>query len=187
MRRTFFDKSAAMFSLTDKYADKSYWSDTTPNGDGLPSIPGVYRFRVPIENDISEKIEFLSLLRWRRVGARNILFPTFEYFTDENVATIPEGTQWAYREQNDPQLLSPDSFPIVQQIADKTLPCPFCSKIPTLAGTRRCMTTLERYATPLPYQFNQFWFTCCEWIAPAPRSTINGLINDWNRAIIEKK
>lgn len=187
MRRTFLDKSAALFSIVgNDHADKRQWFDTKPHGYGLPTVPGVYRFRVPMEHDKDEKVEFLALLRWRRHGTKIILFPTFEYFLDDEFITIPEGTQWAYRESGDPQILAPDSFPIVQEIHEKVRPCPFCSKTPSLAGRKVCLTTHDSYNTSIPYRFNQFWFTCCEWIAPAPRQTINTLIRDWNRAIVEK-
>ncbi|PHM72306.1 hypothetical protein [Xenorhabdus sp. KJ12.1] len=181
MNRTFSDKSVVRTSIAEK-ADVAHkkWFQTTPDGKGLPEVPGVYRFRVPMEHSPDEKIEFLSLLRWRRHGMKNILLPVFEYFVDDEFITIPEGTEWAHPELDDPQILSNDSFPIVQPISNIILPCPFCKTKPILRGRKIDLETGDKFTTSLPYRFNQFWFVCCEWIAPAPRHTIKRLIDDWN-------
>lgn len=184
MRRTFSDKSAAISSIaTQGSACNKKWFAASPQGDGLPDVPGVYRFRVPMEHSPDENIEFLALLRWRRHGMKNILFPTFEYFVDDEFITIPEGTEWAYREQCDPQMLSHDSFPIIQRLDDITATCPFCKNKPVLSGKKIDLETGDKFSTSLPYRFNQFWFTCCEWIAPAARPTIKQLIDDWNEHV----
>ena len=184
MRRAFSDKSAAILSIATQETEiHKRWFATTPQGDGLPDVPGVYRFRVPMEHSPEQKIEFLALLRWRRHGMKNILFPTFEYFIDDEFITIPEGTEWTHREPGDPEMLSQDSFPIVQRISEITSSCPFCKNRPTLSGRKVDLETGDRYSTSLPYRFNQFWFTCCEWIAPAPRQTIERLIDDWNEHV----
>lgn len=181
MRRSFSDKSAAILSIADKETvDHKKWFTTTQQGEGLPDVPGVYRFRVPIEHHTKHKIEFLAFMRWRRYGMKNILFPTFENFIDDEEITIPEGTEWTYSEPDDPKILPQASFPIVQQFAEVTSQCPFCKNKPTLVGRKIDLETRDGCSTALPFQFNQFWFSCCEWIAPVPRLTIEQLINDWN-------
>lgn len=184
MRRSFSDRSAAVSSISDTdNSTISQWFDTTRQGGGLPDTPGVYRFRVPMEHQPDDKIEFLALLRWRRHGIKSLLLPTFEYFVDDEFITIPEGTQWAAARPGDQQLLSPDVYPILLSPDIVVRICPFCRKVPVLAGHKVCLRTGDRFTTSLPYRFNQFWFTCCEWIAPAPRPTIEHLISDWNAAV----
>lgn len=189
MRRSLNDKSsvrvtrtehtsAPIFNIRDNIEPK--WHPTTQQGEGLPTVAGVYRFRVPRENFPDETIEFLAMLRWRRHGVRHILFPSFEYFVDDEFITIPEGTMWAYPERDDPKLLADGKFPIVQSVADSALRCPFCRKLPQLAGHKVDLETGDIFTTSHPYRFNRLWFTCCEWIAPAPRESLTRLIIDWN-------
>ncbi len=181
MRRSFHDKSAVVSTIAE--ADLSpvkEWFPTTPTGDGLPKDPGVYRFRIPMEHTPDESIEFLALLRWRRHGVKNILFPTFEYFVDDEFITIPEGTEWSHREPGDPDFLLPDAFPVVQPVSDIVHACPFCKKMPQIKGRKIDLISGDKFSTALPYRFNQFWFVCCEWIAPASRKTMTQLINDWD-------
>lgn len=181
MRRSFADKSAAVTSITSlSPQDKREWFRTQPDGVGLPAVPGVYRFRVPMEHSPDEKIEFLAQLRWRRWGMKILLLPTFEYPVDDEFITIPEGTEWSQPQPGDPEVLSDDAFPIVQRIDHIITACPFCRKKPSLAGSKIDLHNGDAYTTTKPFRFNQFWFTCCEWIAPAPRSTISQLIRDWN-------
>lgn len=159
------------------------WNPTTAQGEGLPKIPGVYRFRVPMEHDPDQRIEFLALLRWRRHGVHNILFPTFEYFVDDEFLTIPNGTEWSEPLPCDPLMLANDAFPVVENVSGKVSACPFCKRIPTIAGRKIDLSTGDHYSVSKPYRYNQLWFECCNWIAPVPRETISRLICDWNHAL----
>lgn len=158
-----------------------FWRKTSPQGVGLPQEEGVYRFRVPLECAPSETIEFLAKVRMRRHGVHTVIFPTFEYFLDDEFLVIPEGTRWREAEHYDPQELGNDSFPVVQKIDHLVKECPFCSGKPTLAGNKIDPDNGDVFATNHPYKFNRFWLTCCEWIAPVPRPSIMEVVDLWNQ------
>lgn len=157
------------------------WHPVKTNGEGLPSTPGVYRFRVPIESQPHETVEFLAQLRWRKHGVHQILMPTFEYVLDDEFITLPEGTYWRERLQDDPGVLGPTEFPIAPEMAHGAKECPFCHQQPVINGEKIKADDGDLYYTHIPYRFNRFWFHCCEWIGKAPRPSITVLKNDWSK------
>lgn len=157
------------------------WYQVEPNGKGLPNEPGVYRFRVPMEANPEEAIEFLALMRWRKHGVHSLLSPTFEYLVDDESFTVPEGTYWRPREASDPSMLSSREFLITAEMEDGLKPCPFCKSIPIISGDKISKEDGSHYHTNAPYRFNRFWLNCCEWVAPASRPTIGKLKQAWGR------
>lgn len=144
------------------------WIIVGTRGEGLPTTPGVYRFRVPMESRPEETVEFLAQLRWRKHGVHHVLMPTFEYVLDDEFITLPEGTHWRERVSGDPEALGPTQFPIAPEMAQGAATCPFCHQQPTINGEKIKEDDGDRYYTNIPYKFNRFWFTCCEWVGKAP-------------------
>ena len=159
------------------------WTPVGTQGEGLPTKAGVYRFSVPREADSSEHIEFLALVRWRKHGVHQLLFPTFEYIVcDENIV-LPEGTCWREREPWDPDTLGETEFIIVPEMSAGAQCCPFCKEIPRVVGDKYNFEFQENYITKMPHRFNRLWFRCCKWVAPVPTSGIQSLITAWNKML----
>lgn len=156
------------------------WHVVDTKGHGLPTTPGVYRFRVPMESQPGETVEFMAQLRWRKHGVHHILMPTFEYVLDDEFITLPEGTCWRDRLPADPDVLGPTDFPIAPEMAQGAAACPFCHQLPVINGEKIKEDDGDLYYTRIPYKFNRFWFTCCEWVGKAPRPSIAILKNDWS-------
>ncbi|MEQ4672077.1 hypothetical protein AB7W30_18890 [Providencia manganoxydans] len=162
-------------------AISDHWHPVGTRGEGLPTTPGVYRFRVPMESRPEETVEFLAQLRWRKHGVHQVLMPTFEYVLDDEFITLPEGTYWRERVPGDPETLGVTQFPIAPEMAHGATECPFCHQQPVINGEKIKEDDGDRYYTHIPYKFNRFWFSCCEWISKAPRPSISALKHDWSQ------
>lgn len=157
------------------------WYPVGTKGEGLPTSPGVYRFRVPMESRPEETVEFLAQLRRRKHGVHHVLMPTFEYVLDDEFIILPEGTHWRERVPGDPESLGETELPIVSEMAQGAAVCPFCHQRPTINGEKIKEDDGDLYYTRIPYKFNRFWFTCCEWVGKAPRPSISILKHDWSQ------
>lgn len=123
-----------------------------------PATAGIYEWRLPTKRVPGAFVTFYGHMRMRGAGYREMLSPAFDYWDGYRVL-LPAGVEWRAA----PSDAKCKNYEYTNLAIEglSFAACPYCQKIPVLAGFERSGGGMM--VGPGPHEMNSFELRCCSW------------------------